>query len=191
MKSDNQQPIRVEVTVKRQRTLLVVVIILVGLWLGDKILISPLTSLWTRRQEAIKALDTKVKSGKRLIQRGNYVRSEWQQMQNNTLPNNDSLAQEQLLSAVHQWEQDSGVTINGIVPQWKDGEDYRTIVCRIDAVGPVSTLAHFIYDVEKGPLGVRVESLDATSRDPNGQQIALGLQISGLVLATPGTSLEK
>jgi len=43
-------------------------------------------------------------------------------------------------------------------------------------------LSRFIYDVEKGPLGLKLESVDLTSRDNTGKQLSLGLQISGLVL---------
>lgn len=169
----------------RQQFLLILTIIAGGLLLADKVLIGPLEKLWDTRQLEIADLQKKVKDGNFLIHREHALRIQWSQMQTNTLPNNDAVAQESLLTALHDWEQDSGATINGIVPQWKDGEDYRTITCRIDASGRMDNLVRFLYDVEKGPMGLRIESLDFNSRDNTGQQLALGLQVSGLVLTAP------
>ena len=170
----------------RQQLLLILTIVAGGLLLADKILIGPLESLWDGRQAEVAELTDKVKKGKGLIHREQALRSQWSQMQTNSLPNNDAVAQERLLTALHEFEQESGVTINGIVPQWKDGEEYRTITCRIDAAGQMDNLVRFLYDIEKGPMGVRIESFDLNARDATGRQLAMGLQVSGLVLTTSG-----
>ena len=69
------------------------------------------------------------------------------------------------------------------VPQWKsDSEEYKTLVCRVDASGTLWMLSRFVYDIEKGPIGLKLDSVDFTSRDTSGRQLSLGLQISGLVL---------
>jgi hypothetical protein len=39
--------------------------------------------------------------------------------------------------------------------------------------------------VEKDPLALKVETIEITSRDDNGQQLALALQVSGLLLNQP------
>jgi hypothetical protein len=114
-------------------------------------------------------------------------------MRTNTLPNNPSLAQERVLKAFQEWAQESGVSINAITPQWKsDSEDYKTLVCRVDASGTLWMLSRFVYDIENasspnnksslGPLGLKLESVDFSSKDNTGRQLSLGLQISGLVL---------
>ena len=38
------------------------------------------------------------------------------------------------------------------------------------------------FDIEKDPLPLRLEIVELSSRDSEGQQLALGLQVSGLVL---------
>jgi hypothetical protein len=47
-------------------------------------------------------------------------------------------------------------------------------------------LSRLIYDVEKGPMALRLESLALNTSDDNGQQLTLDLQVSALVL-TPQT----
>jgi hypothetical protein len=43
-------------------------------------------------------------------------------------------------------------------------------------------MSRFLYDVEQGPLALKVESVELSGRDNDGQQLVLGLQISGLLL---------
>jgi hypothetical protein len=46
----------------------------------------------------------------------------------------------------------------------------------------MGAVSRFLYDVEKDPMALRLEIVEVSSRDAEGQQLALGLQVSGLVL---------
>jgi hypothetical protein len=169
----------------RQQFLLVLTVAAVGLLAADKLVFTPLTNLWKDRAKEIARLHTQVADGSILLNREQALRDHWTEMKTNSLPNNPSLAQEQVLKAFVNWAQESGVSINAITPQWKnDSDDYKTLVCHVDASGTMWTLSRFLYDVELGPMALKVESLDLSSHDNNGQQLSLGLQVSGLVLAS-------
>ena len=60
-----------------------------------------------------------------------------------------------------------------------------TFECRVDASGTLPALTRFLYEVEQDPLALKVESVEITSRDNNGQQLSLALQVSGLMLEPP------
>jgi Tfp pilus assembly protein PilO len=168
---------------KRQKLLIILTAVVVGLFVGDKLIYTPLANLWQKRQLEIRRLHTQVTEGKALQMRAEVIRERWDNMRTNTLPNNPSLAQEQLLKALQDWAQESGVSLNAITPQWKnDSEDYKTLVCRVDASGTLWMLSRFVYDMEKGPMGLKLDSVDFSSRDNTGKQLSLGLQVSGLVL---------
>lgn len=170
----------------RQQVLAIVAIAVVALFAADKLLLTPLIRGWKARAEQIALLRKKVDDGNRLRQRAAGVRSRWEQMRTNTLPNNTSLAEQQLLKAFDRWSQASRISVTAITPQWKrDADDYLTLECRVDASGSIGTLSRFIYDIEKDPLGLKLESVEITARDKEGQQLALGLQVSGLVLTAP------
>ena len=171
----------------RQKLLIVLVAVLAGVLIGDRLIYTPLTNLWQSRQQEIKRLRTPVTEGSALLRRESVIRDRWDNMRTNTLPNNQSLAQEQMLKAFQNWAQESGVSLNALTPQWKsDSDDYQTLVCRVDASGTLWMLSRFLYDIEKGPLGLKLESVDVSSRDNTGQQLSLGLQVSGLVLTPQG-----
>jgi hypothetical protein len=104
-------------------------------------------------------------------------------MQKNALPNNNSLAEQQVLKAFDSWSQDARISVNSITPQWKrDSEEYQTLECRVDASGTAGTLAKFLFNLERDPMALKIESVEINARDKEGKNLSLGLQTSGLVL---------
>ena len=170
--------------IKNRQQLLMVLAIAAGvLYAADLVVFEPAVQWWKARAATIAGLRAQVHDGRLLIQREAGLRSRWDQMRTNTLPNNPSLAEQQILKAFDSWSRESGADVNGIMPQWKnDSDDYITLNCRVEASGDLGTLSRFIYDVEKGPLGLKLESVEFSTRDNSGQQLTLNLQISGLVL---------
>jgi Tfp pilus assembly protein PilO len=167
----------------RQRLLAILAISGLGLLVADWFVFTPLTHLWQSRSKQVAELHQEIADGSSLVQRERFIRRRWDDMRTNTLPNNPSLAEQQMLKAFDGWSQDSGVSITSITPQWKhDEDDYMTLECRVDATGDMETLARFLYAVEKGPMALKVISAELTSHDTIGQQLSLALEVSGLVL---------
>jgi Tfp pilus assembly protein PilO len=87
------------------------------------------------------------------------------------------------LKAFDRWCRDSGINRDSFSPQWRhDSDSYMTLECRVEASGSLGALSRFLYEIEKDPLALRLENLELSSRDNEGQQLALGLQLSALVL---------
>jgi Tfp pilus assembly protein PilO len=167
----------------RQQFLLALTIGAVVLYVGVNFICVPLSHAWSARSAQIKQLRAKVSEGRQLIRREPVIRSRWSDMNTNTLPANTSLAEQQLLKAFDNWSRDTGADISSIMPQWKnDSTNYVTLNCRVEASGNLGTLSRFIYDVEKGPAALKLDSVELSAHDPTGQQLTLGLQISGLAL---------
>ncbi len=156
-----------------------------ALMVGDNFIIEPLRAGWRERADEIKKLQEDVKKGADLLKQKQRLEDRWQNMQTNTLPNDVSQAQNELLKALARWEQDSRLKIDRIAPQWKPGDDFTTLECRVDASGSMDAAVRFLYDVEKGPPGMKVDVVEISSRDNNGQQLTLGLQLTGLILSPP------
>jgi hypothetical protein len=167
----------------RQKFLGMIALTVLGLLAADRAVVGPLTGWWGKRAREITTLRAQVAEGKALIRRSQAIHGRWDDMRANALTNNPSLAQEQVLKTFVSWAQESGASINGLNPQWKnDSEAYKTLACRVDASGSLWTLSRFLYDIEKGPIALKVESLELGAHDNDGQQLTLGLQVSGLVL---------
>ena len=168
---------------QRQKMLLIAAGAVVALWASDQLVITPLTKLWKERATKIVELRKSVDKGSVLVDRTRVINERWDEMRTNTLPVEISQAEGKVLQAFDQWSKVSQISITSIKPQWKRStDDFTTLECRVDAFGSLATLTRFLYEVEKDPLALKVESVELTSKDNEGKQITLALLVSGLVL---------
>ncbi|HTQ51534.1 MAG TPA: hypothetical protein VMJ12_12545 [Candidatus Acidoferrales bacterium] len=167
----------------RQQFLVVLTIAVAALFAGERLLYEPLANWWSARSQKITELRKQVSDGRLLLQRESSLRSRWDQMRTNTLSADTSLAEQQVFKAFDNWSLDSNAAITGITPQWNDdATNYATVDCRVEATGDLNALSRFLYDIEQGPMALKLESVEVGARDETGQQFTLGLQINGLAL---------
>ena len=167
----------------RQQLLGILAIVAVVLLVGDRLVFTPLTTLWKERTTQIAQLKKNVEQGTQLMSRDRVLHERWDQMRTNTLSSEISVAENQVFRAFERWSQGNRLAINGIKPQWKHtSDDYATLECRVDATGSLSEITRFLYEIEKDPLGVKMDIVEITTRDDRGQQLTLALQVSALQL---------
>jgi hypothetical protein len=171
---------------KRQQLLAIAAIAMVGLFLADKIVFTPLVASWKARSERIAKLKEQVRDGTETLKRERALREQWDNLRTNALAGAKPEAESQVLKAFERWSQAGGVSVSSIRPQWKEvEEDYKTLECRADVAGSLSAITRFLFQIERDPLGVKVDSMELTSRNNEGSQLALVIQVSGLLLNPP------
>lgn len=173
----------------RQRWLVIGAGVMLALFILNAIVFEPLTDMWHAHSAEIVKLRKSVGEGRGLIARSVQLDRTWAEMQANALPKDPSQAEQDVISAVDSWGRANSIELSSIRPQWKRGgnERYSLLECRVDATGSLATLSRFIYELERSPLALHVDSVELTSRDDNGQKLTLGLIVSGLRL----TPLER
>lgn len=155
----------------------------VALLAADYLVFEPLVRGWKARAAELARLRKQVEDGTRLLERGDSLRARWAFMQQNALTNVPSQAEDQLLKAFENWTRDSRVGVSAVRPQFKRGDDeHATLECRVDAFGNLGALTRFLYNVEADPMALRLDVVELTARDDRGEQLTLGLQVSGLIL---------
>lgn len=170
-------------TKNREKLLAIAVGVCLGLVILNWLVISPLSDAWSRRSKQIADLKKSLADGAMLIRRQEVVQGRWDDMRTNALDSNPAVAEAELLTAFDRWVSQSGAIEGSFRPQLHETDDnYATIDCRADISGNIETILHFLYNMEKDPLAVRVDSFELTSRDDNGQQLTLGMDMSGLIL---------
>ena len=169
----------------RQRLLTWVALICVGALVGDRLIVTPLVNLWTERSQKIAMLEKSMAKGWLLLDREEDLIQRWDEMRKNSLPPDNSLAENQVLKAWDRWVKESGITPTTFKPQWRQEEEYQTYSCRAVAQGNLASLTRFLYELEREPLAVRLESLEITANDDRGERLTLGVNFSGLCLQTP------
>lgn len=167
----------------RQKLLAIIAIAGLALLLGDNLIIEPLIKTWKTRQGRIKELTSSIETGRRIMNNQVSIENRWRHMQTNTFPVDQTLTENALYKAFDRWAQASQISISSLKPQWKQtDEDFTTLECRVDTTGNIESLSRFIYEAEKDPLAIKIETVELVSHDTNGAQLSLGLQVSGLVI---------
>jgi Tfp pilus assembly protein PilO len=169
----------------RQQFLVVLTIAAAALYVGVNFIIEPLGGWWSSRQAQVRELRTQVADGRKLVARESAILNHWADMQSNSLPANTSLAESKLLKAVDEWSRNSGADVTSLMPQWKnDSTNYMTLACRVETAGDLGTLSAFLYELEKGPMALRLDAVELGARDKDGQQLTLSVEMNGLALIT-------
>jgi len=171
-------------TKNREKMLLIAVAVCIGLLVVNYLIINPLTASYSARQDKIKDLKAKFSTGTNIMASAQSIESQWNRMRTNTLSLNGTVTEGQLFKAFQAWSTSSQVVLVSQKPQSKDSDDpaYSNEEIHVDVTGNLTQIFNFLYSVESGPLGLRVDSLDLASRDDAGRQLALGLTVSGLIL---------
>jgi Tfp pilus assembly protein PilO len=167
----------------RQDFLVVLTVAVVILAVTVNFIIPPIAGWWSDRQKQIRDLRDEVRDGTQMIRREDVIRKNWEDKQANALPSNVSDAEQQFLKAMDAWSRDSGAKITTVMPQWKsDSTNYMTLDCRVESEGDLGALSRFIYDIERGPMAVRLDSVELSAHDNEGQMMTLGMELNGLAL---------
>lgn len=170
-------------TKNRQKMLFILVGVAAVLYIGDTFIAEPLMASWKERSARIDELNEKIQKGKLMLSGAQSIRGNWDEKRTNALPSDQSAAEAQLFKSFDRWERSSGISRVSIKPQWKDSDtNYNTLECRADYTGSIDRVKRFLYEVEKDPTGLKIENVEISSRDDNGRQLSLGLQVSGLQL---------
>jgi F0F1-type ATP synthase membrane subunit b/b' len=164
----------------RQQVLSVAAIAVVALLLLDRVVITPIMNGWKTRETDIKSYEDKIEKGKRMVERADQTRARWENMKTNTLAEGD--AERKLLEAFQRWSDEARISVSSIQPSKRIEEDHISEECRASLSGSIGSLARFLYAMEKDSMGIKVESLEITSRDDNGRNLSIGLTVSGLIL---------
>jgi hypothetical protein len=168
----------------RQKVLLIATAAAVALYVLDAVLLTPLTKTWQTHAAEIVKLKKDVARGRSLIERGPQTQRKWAEMQAGALPKDAAQAEQDLISAFDRWGRDNRIELGSIKPQWKRGTDRSsTLECRVDATGTLATLSRFLFELEKSPIALRVDSVELSARDEGGNKLTLGLIVSGLRMA--------
>src|SRR5262249_6385922 len=133
----------------RQQVLGVVAIVAVALLAGDRLIVEPLLRIWKERATTIAQTKRSVEQGSRLIERDRVIRERWNHMRTNTLANERTIAQSQVLASFDRWAQESRLAVTGVAPHWTSGtaDDYATLECRVDASGNLAAITRFLYEI--------------------------------------------
>lgn len=169
----------------RHRLLIIIAAVGLLLLILDAVLFEPLIGVWKANAIEITRLQKSVNDGRALVARGPQLERTWADMQANALAKEPAQAEQDVISAFDRWGRANQIELGSIRPQWKRGATDRSslLECRVDATGTISSLSRFLYELERSPLALRVDSVELSARDDSGYKLTLALVVSGLRLS--------
>lgn len=176
----------------RQRLLWIAAIVCGAAFLGDKLVFTPVMTLWNKRAETITELEKSLNKGRMLMDRETNLRDQWNDIRNNCLPEEKALAENQVMKSHDRWVTDSGIGSLSFKPQWKEEEDdHRTIECRSVTQGNLPQIARFLYELEKEKMPLKLENIEIKANDERGDKLTLTVQYSGLRIVDTTDTKEE
>jgi hypothetical protein len=168
---------------QRERLLLVAVVICLGAWIGDKLVLSPLVKLWKQRSQKIVEVKRSLDKGHTLLARESSLREQWKEMKRLSLPAEVSVAEYRVLESQSRWSQQSRLSVTSLKPRWtQDEPDHKKMDCRAATQGRIEAVTRFLYELERDPLALRVEEIKMAARDDSGRDLTLDVRYTGLLL---------
>ena len=172
---------------KRRETLLkIAVAAIVGLWLLDRVVLSPAITHWKKQSERIATLREEVQRGRGLVERERSIRARWAEMFRTDLPDDPSSAESEVFKSIARWAQQSRVSFTSLSPDWREHEGYDTYECEAKAIGDQASLARLLYEIEADPLPAHVQNCEISAQNAQGKQLLLTLRFSFVRLAETG-----
>lgn len=174
----------------RQTLLKVLAGAVVGLFLLDKMVLTPAFNGWREQGEKIADLQQKVHHDQQLLQRDQQLQARWAEMQRTDLAPEISVAESDAFKGIARWATASRVSITSITPTWRTSDDeYDLYEVRAAVTGTQVSIGRFVYEMETDPLPVRLEDCEWTARDAKGQQLNGALRFTFIRLKTKGGRL--
>ena len=164
---------------RRETLLKIGVGVVVGLFLLDRVVITPAFASWKEQGERLAALRKGVQRGRQLIEREQSLRGRWEEMQRTDMADDISVAENDVFQAISRWTLDSHVNFTNLMPQWRAADEgCETFECRATAVGDQATLGKLLYEIETDPLPAHVEECELAARDAKGAQLTMTMRFS-------------
>ena len=112
------------------------------------------------------------------------MEQEWKEMLQAGLKRDVSEAESQVLHAVRNWSQESGLALASLKPERvaRDGE-LQEIMFRVAGPGSMRSVSRFLWQLQTAALPLKVEELQLGSRKEGADDLSLQLRISALYLA--------
>jgi len=166
---------------KRERYIVAVTLIAVAGLGFDRLVLTPIqerkVAMERERQRVLGGLER----ARALFARKKQLGPKWQQVVEAGLKSDPAEAESQVLHAVRNWSQESGLSLSSLRPEHtaQKGE-LREITFQASGTGPMSAVAGFLWRLETSPLPIRVNDLQLGTRKEGTDDLNLQLRVSTL-----------
>lgn len=150
---------------------------------ADRLILTPMGRIWKKHSEQISLLKKSVEKGDILLDRKKDIEERWQKMKDTGLPDDPSAAENRILTSVHEWGVQSGLTLNSLKPRWvESGGEEKKLEFRLSGTGNLETVSCFLFELERDSLPLSLEDFSISVRDKQSRSLDFSARFSSLIL---------
>lgn len=171
----------------RERTLAIIVALLVGIWLADSLLLQPLSQWFQEKDEAITALERDMNEAQIVLDRRQRIRQEWRSRHASGLLHSEEHARFTLQEMMNGAAIRQRLQIDNIGAQSRaiahGDEQFLRLNVSLSARGSLRSVQAFLQELEETSMPLSIERCEVASLDPKKDELQLNASVSTLLLS--------
>ena len=169
---------------KRERLIMVLTLAAVSILVLDRYVLTPLLDGRSSLQARKARLQGDMERANRLLTRRRQIDQRWNQMLTSSLKRDPGEAESQILHALGNWSEQTGLNLSSIRPERStEKTDVREITFHISGSGSMNSISWFVWCLETAEIPIKVKVLSLGSRKEGTDDLSLQLRFSTLCLA--------
>src|SRR5690349_7845146 len=144
---------------KREKYVGILVVVVLGILLLDRVMITPLLDRKAELNSRIEAAQGELDRANRIFSTSRLASRKWKELSGNSLKTDASEAESQILNSVREWAQDAGMALPNSTPERTKEKDFGKIVVRATGTGGISQVGHFLWRVQTASIPVRITNI--------------------------------
>ena len=164
---------------KRERVIAIGTLIAVGAFALDRLVISRLWAQFNQTQAQQASLITQLRRDQELIVKRDQLAPKWREMIQTSMKNDPLEAESQILHAIRNWAEESGVTLSLLkLDRLPDKTRLPEITLQASGTGNLRSAARLLWRVQTAAMPIKVDELQITSRTPGADDLSFQFRLS-------------
>lgn len=179
------------VLTKRERIILIVTLLCVGLLIVSKFVVDPVQVRLDEMEAQRQQLQGDLEEAQMLLDNRGTMQRKWNTLVADGL-RNDAEAESKVLGALGEWAAAAGLSLSSIKPdRVASDKGLQEMIFTVAGKGTIEAVSRFLWQVETAPLPAKVRDMQLGSGSESESTMSLQLHLSVLYLGTPQKQAES
>jgi hypothetical protein len=170
---------------RRDRILALVALLIVGAWLADSWVFSPLWRRYQADADRAASLETQLFQTEMMLRRQPVLARQWRGRLDDGVGRQTSQSEGALLNALEKWAGEAGLNITSMKPERetpRKDSPLQVIRCRVNLTGSMQGFVTFCLRLEGSTSPLRVEKMQWSANDSKKDVLNVQLFVSTVCL---------
>jgi hypothetical protein len=178
------------VLTQRERIILIVTLLCVGLLIVSKFVVDPVQARLDEMEARRQQLQGDLEEAQMLLGNRGTMQRKWNTLVADGL-RNDAEAESKVLSALGEWADGAGLSLSSIKPdRVASDKGLQEMIFTVAGKGTIEAVSRFLWQIETAALPARIRDMQLGSGSESESTMSLQLHLSVLYLGTPQKQAE-